>query len=222
MSAAAMGAPGVAGRRAEWLPWLTVLALAVLMAYADGFVLTSTEGAVGAIGSNDSPFASWLRQSTLALPVFLFAVHGALAFGGRRYGPVLRRPRAVVATALLVVTLGTTVGVFEVAASAVANYDVQAEQLRETHSVRGHATPVADTDNTDDCTGLCASLDATAAVHVRAAGYAGALILAANVALVGWVVAVRGGRLDTVPLRRRGAGTAPATEGGVHPSAGDG
>ena len=211
MSAAMSEDTGAATRRAAQVPLLTALVLAVLMAYADGFVLTSTEGAVGAIGSNDSPFASWLRQSTLALPVFLFAVYGAFAFGGRRFGPVLRRPRAVVATALLVVALGTTVGVFEVAASAVANYEVQAEQLRDNQSVHGHATPVADTEAADACTGLCASLDETAAVHMRAAEHASALILGANVVLVGWVVAARGGRLDSVPLRRRGPRTPPAT-----------
>src|SRR5688572_12615387 len=210
MSAAMSGDPGVTRRRAAPVPLLTVLVLAVLMAYADGFVLTSTEGAVGAIGSNDSPFATWLRQSTLALPVFLLAVHGALAFSRKRYGPLLRRPRAVVATALLVVALGTTVGVFEVAASAVANYERQAEQLRGTQSVHGHATSVG-TEDAGACTGLCASLDETAAVHVRAAEYASALILGANVVLVGWVVAARGGRLDTVPLRRRAAGPPPAT-----------
>jgi hypothetical protein len=211
MSPVATAAPGVAERRASLVPWLTVLALAVLMAYVDGFVVTSTEGAVGAIGSNDSPFTGWLRDSTLALPVFLFAVYRTLAFRGRRHGAVLRRPRAVLATALIVVAVGSLVGVAEVAASGLANYELQAEQLRGTQSVHGHEPPVAGAADADPCAGLCASLDATAAVHVRAAEYASALVLAANVVLVGWVVAARRGRLDAVPLRRRGAGLPPAT-----------
>jgi hypothetical protein len=211
MSAVVRKVSGAAERRAAPIPWLTVLVLAALMAYVDGFVVTSTEGAVGAIGSNDSPFTSWLRDSTLALPVFIFAVYRMLAWSSRRYGPGLRRPRAVLVTGLIVVAVGSMVGVAEVAASGFANYELQAEQLRETQSVHGHATPVAGAADADACTGLCASLDATAAAHVRAAEYASALVLAANVVLVGWVVAARGGRLDTVPLRRRGAGTHPAT-----------
>ena len=211
MSAVLMEAPGVAERRASPVPWLTVLVLAALMAYMDGFVLTSTAGAVGAIGRNDSPFASWLRQSTLVLPVFVFAVYRMVASSLRRYGPVLRRPRAVLATALIIVAVGSTVGIAEVAASGVTNYRLQAEQLRQTQSVHGHATPVAGAADADACTGLCSSLEATAAAHVRAAEYASVLILGANVVLVGWVVAARGGRLDSVPLRRHGAGRPAAT-----------
>ena len=44
------------------VPWATVLPLAVLMAYADGFWLTSLRGAVGAIERTQEPFATWLRS----------------------------------------------------------------------------------------------------------------------------------------------------------------
>ena len=41
------------------VPWLTVLPFAVVMAYADGFWMTSLRGAVGAIERTDEPFTSW-------------------------------------------------------------------------------------------------------------------------------------------------------------------
>jgi hypothetical protein len=211
MAVVNVDAPDDAKPRAARVPWLTVLVLAAVMAYGDGFVLTSTQGAVGEIGSNDSPFAFWLRHSTLVLPVFVYAVYRMLLLGRRRFGSQLRRPRAVVATALLVVALGSVVGTAEAAADAVINYDHEAAQLRATQSVHGHATPVTDAEDAGSCTGLCASLDATAAVQVRAAEYASVLMLAANVVLVGWVVAARGGRLDAVQLRRAGAGPPAGT-----------
>src|SRR5215218_1003251 len=211
MSAVVREEPDVVERRAVPVPWLTLLVLAALMAYADGFVVTVTEGAVGAMGSNDSPFARWLRDSTLVLPVFLFAVYRSLVFSGRRYGPGLRRPRAVLGTALLVVAVGSLIGVAEVAASGYANYSLQAEQLRATQSVHGHATLAAGAEDADACTGLCSSLHASAAAQVRAAEYASPLLVVANVVLVGWVVAARGGRLEPVPLRRRGPRTPRAT-----------
>ena len=48
------------------VPWLTVLPLAAVMAYADGFWMMSLRGAVGAIERTQEPFTSWWRESTLA------------------------------------------------------------------------------------------------------------------------------------------------------------
>ena len=39
------------------VPWATVLTLAVVLAYADGFWMTSLRGAVGAIERTQGPFA---------------------------------------------------------------------------------------------------------------------------------------------------------------------
>ena len=55
------------------LPWVTVFALAVLMAAVDGFILTSLQGAVGAIERAQGPFASWLRDTAIVLPLFVVA-----------------------------------------------------------------------------------------------------------------------------------------------------
>ena len=56
------------------VPWLTVIPLAAMMAYADGFWMVSLRGAVGAIERTQEPFASWLRESTVLLPAFVLAV----------------------------------------------------------------------------------------------------------------------------------------------------
>src|ERR687890_758460 len=97
--------------------WRTVAALAVVLAYADGYWLVSLQGAVGAIGRTGHPFATWLLESTVLLPVFAFAVLGALTLALRWFGPEPDRTRAVVPTALLVVAGGTAVGLAAIVAS---------------------------------------------------------------------------------------------------------
>ena len=72
------------------VPWLTVLPLAIVMAYADGFWMVALRGAVGAIERTQEPFTSWWRESTLGLPLYVFAVLGALMLAMRWFGPVLR------------------------------------------------------------------------------------------------------------------------------------
>gem|GEM_PF-4959715 len=70
-------------RRLSVVPWLTALPLAAVMAYAEGFWMVSLRGAVGAIERTQQPFATWLRESTLALPLFTLAVLGALTLAAR-------------------------------------------------------------------------------------------------------------------------------------------
>ena len=47
------------------VPWLTVVALAAVLAYADGFWMTSLRGAVGAIERTQETVHRWWRESTL-------------------------------------------------------------------------------------------------------------------------------------------------------------
>src|SRR3954454_475705 len=102
---AAVGRTGaIPGSQA--VPWWTVVFLAVLMAYADGFWLISLRGAVGAIERTQEPFAAWLRESTAFLPVFVLAVLAALTLALRWLGPAPSRRRTA-AAALLVVAAGT-------------------------------------------------------------------------------------------------------------------
>ncbi|SDS59137.1 hypothetical protein SAMN04488543_2017 [Friedmanniella luteola] len=191
--------PGVA--------WPTVLLLAVVLAAADGFWMTSLRGAVGAISRTQEPFTSYWRTTALMLPAFVLAVLAALTLAFRRYGAELRSRRALVVTGLLVAVAATVTAVGLSAVSAAYDYHLQAEQLTLMQAMPGMG---------HDCSSTCLDLQrsATVAAHVRAVGYAAAALLATNVVLVGWLVAMAGGRLrvaTTGPRVRRSG--APATAG---------
>jgi hypothetical protein len=201
------------GRRA--VPWLTVAALAITMAYADGFLMTALQGAVGAIQRTREPVVSWLRDSTIMLPVFVVAVLRALAVAHRRYGPVLRKARTVLAAALLIVVAGSVVGIGEIVASSTYDYYLQSKQLERTDSTHSHESGAANS----DCAATCQALRSTLAVDERGVEYGSAIVLLTNLVLVGGVVALRGGRLDSAAARRQGplsvaAGT-PSTAAAV-------
>jgi hypothetical protein len=187
--------PGVA--------WWTVLPLAALMAYGDGFWLMSLREAAGAIERMDSPFEAWLRESTLFLPVFVVAVLAAASVALARFGRAPRRTRAVVITALLVVAAGTIAGVVGLAASSAYDYHLQAIHMGAMNSMRDEACDTA-------CS--AAQLHTDLALQVRAVAVGGALMLVTNLVLVGWAVALRGGRLV---LGTRSAATSVPT-GRIH------
>ena len=171
--------------RLSVVPWLTVAPLAVVMAYADGFWVSTLRGAVGSIERTGQPFESWLRESTLLLPVYVLAVLGALALAARWFGLVLRNPRTVVATTLLVVAAGTLVGIVALAASSAYDYYLQSSHVHSMASMASMAVQQS---------GL--------GLQLRAVGYGSGLLLVTNLALVGWVVAMRGGRLDVSKTRQ--------------------
>jgi len=201
------------------LPWVTVFALAIVMAAADGFILTSLQGAVGAIERAQGPFASWLRDTAIVLPVFVVAVMWAFTRAHRKHGltsPAMRSWRRVVATALLIVAAGTAVGIAETTVSAAMDYRLQSQLLQRTAGLHNHAisgangSPEANPAYSDSS--WSPEQRQTMALDVKAVGFGSGLILATNIVLVGWVVALRGGRLDVVPSRRRRVSgtTAPA------------
>jgi hypothetical protein len=174
------------------VPWLTVIPLAVVLGYADGFWVVSLRGAVGAIERTQTPFESWLRESTLLVPVFVFAVLGALTLALRWFGPSSSGRRTTAVAALLIVAAGTLTGIVELAASAAYDYHLQAEQLQSRHAMAS-------------CAASCREqqLHDTLALDVRAVFYGIGILLVANLVLVAWVVALRGGRLDVTAARRR-------------------
>jgi hypothetical protein len=184
--------PGVSPGRPA-VPWLTVVPLAVVMAYADGFWVTSLRGAVGAIERTQGPFASWLRESTLVLPVFVLAALGALTLALRWFGPVLR-PRAFAATALMVVAAGTLAGIAEVAASSAYDYHLQSGTLQMMESMRHAGTANL----------LAQQQQVSLGLQVHAVAYGAGIILVTNLVLVALVVGFRGGRLDVSSTRPGG------------------
>lgn len=184
----------MAGRAA--VPWRTVLPLAVVLAGADGFWVVSLRTEVGAVARAQAPFASWLRESMLALPLFVFAVLGALTLALSWLSPDLRRPRAVVTTALLVVAAATAAGLGWLVAGSAYDYHLQVQQLQTMGSMGGR------------CGGACLvhQRHATFMLQVKAVSYGTGVLFVTNLVVVGWMVAIRGGRLDLTTIRRLGGG----------------
>ena len=175
------------------VPWLTVVPLAVVLAYADGFWMLTLRGAVGAIERTQQPFAGWWRESTAALPLYVLAVLGALTLALRWFGPRPRHSRAVVGAALLVVAAGTAVGLAEIVGSSAYDYYLESDQLALMDSMRGI------------CVGSCLdqAQQSTLAAVIRAVLYTGGFMLITNLVLVGWMVAISGGRLSVAAISRR-------------------
>jgi glucan phosphoethanolaminetransferase (alkaline phosphatase superfamily) len=191
--------PGTLRGRLRVVPWLTVVPLAVVLAYADGFWMISLRGAVGSIQRTGEPFVSWLRESALLLPVFVLAVLGALALAAHWFGPVLRKPRTVLATALLVVAAGTLVGIGALAASSAYDYHLQSAQLQLMELMRSTGSM-----GSMSMGSLEQQQQASLELQVRAVSDGSALLLATNLVLVGWAVALWGGRLDITTTRQQG------------------
>jgi hypothetical protein len=167
------------------VPWTSVLTLAVLLDFADGFFMTSLRNAVGAIERTQEPFTSYWRTSLLLLPVFVLGVLAALTVALRRFGPEPHGRKPVLATVLLVAVAATLVGAAATTASSAADYRLQSGQLGMMKSMRA----------TCDAACFTAQQHATAAAHVRAIAIVGGLMLLTNLLVVGWFVALRGGRL---------------------------
>ena len=185
------------------VPWTSVLTLAVLLDFADGFFMTSLRNAVGAIERTQEPFTSYWRTSLLLLPVFVLGVLAALTVALRLFGPAPQGRKPVLATVLLVSVAATLVGAAATTASSAADYRLQSGQLGMMKSMRG----------TCDAACLAAQQHATAAAHVRAIAIVGALMLLTNLLLVGWLVALRGGRLQVSTVKPPVAGTVTTTAG---------
>jgi hypothetical protein len=171
-------------QRGTAVPWGTVVSLAVVMAYGDGFWLISLRGAFGAIERTQAPFTVWLRESTLTIPLYMLVVLAALAFGLRRFGLVLRRPRASLTTGLIMAGGGTLVGTVAITFSSAYDYHLQSTQLVAMNGMM-------------ECTGSClAQLQhATLVLQLKAVALGTGLLLVSNLVLVGWMITILGGRI---------------------------
>ena len=193
---------GEASRGRHGVPWRTVVVLALVLAYADGYWLVSLQGAIGAIQRTDSPFDTWLRESTMMLPVFALGVLAALTLALRWFRPDAERVRTVAATGLLVVAAGTLVGVCALVASAVYDYHLQAGLLASVSHVRGpHG----------HCDASCLAQEDRDSLEVQVRGVllVSRWLLLTNLALVGWVVGLSGGRLRVATTGRASSSPMP-------------
>ena len=177
--------------------WLTVGVLAVVITFADGFWITSLEGAVGAIERTQSPFSAWLRESVIVLPLFALGVIGALALARRWFGQAKRPAVRLLATIGLLVVATTIVAVAQTSFNAVYDYRIQAQgivKLHGLHPAAQTADPVAAAALADTtCNAVCAAKRNTVEVHVRSVVMASGILLATNAVLVAWVLMLRGG-----------------------------
>jgi hypothetical protein len=207
-SIAALGSIGdQSGDRADAVqhrnavPWGTVLSLAVVMAYGDGFWMISLRGAFGAIERTQAPFTAWLRESTLTVPLYMLVVIAALMLGLRRFGLVLRRPRALLTTGIIMAGAGTLVGIVEIVFSSAYDYHLQSTQLVAMNGMM-------------ECTGSCLALlqHATLVLQFKAVALGSGLLLVTNVVLVGWMITILGGRVKArLTPALRVAATPPST-----------
>ena len=129
-------------------------------------------------------------------PVFGLAV--ILAFG-RAY----RSGRRTVGTALLVVLAATAVGILVLVVSTAYDYHLQSALLARMQATHGHPTGLSGAANSAYADGAWTPEQRdTMLVDVKAVGYGSVLIAGVNVVLVGWIAALRGGRLHSFTSRR--------------------
>jgi hypothetical protein len=164
-----------------------VLTLAGAMSCAAAFWLVSLQGAIGVPERNRTPFATSLLLSVAVLPVFALAVLGSLMLARRWFGRVLRGPRAVLLTGLILVAVGSLVGVGAIVASSAYDYSIQLGQIQAGHGMA-------------PCTGACIPQEQhdILALHIRGVLLVGRWLLLTNLLLVAWIVAMWGGRIKLV------------------------
>jgi len=176
------------------VPWGTVLTFGAVIAFADGFWITAMRGAAGAIERTSGPTVSWLRESTLALPLYVGGIIVALMIAVGIVGPVVRSRKALLTSALLIIGAGTAVGTTVLVASSAYDYRLQLDLIHV-----GGAMP-----------GMCATAQclrdqqqSSFDVQVKAVTLGVLLILVTNLVVVAWVLAARGGKLALTRLHVR-------------------
>jgi hypothetical protein len=178
--------------------WLTIAFFAVVLAFGDGFWVTSVQGTVGAIERNDPPLSRWLRDSTLMLPLFFLAVLAAVLLSRRWFGNSRSRLVKFGATALLIMIMSSAVAITEVSASSAYDYRLQSRALVSHHAFHqtiADPAPGAATQTNGGCTGICAEKQLTLNAHLKALRVASIVLLLSNAVLVLWVMALRSDRM---------------------------
>jgi hypothetical protein len=175
--------------------WPAVVVLAVLLAFIDGFWSVSLRGAVGSIRNTQHPFATWIHDSLLAVPLLVFAVLAAVVLAARVTGQGRRRAHPTLRAWFLIASLATLPGAVLLAGQGWSDYTLQAAGLGMSGSMSG------------TCFGGCLERmqQAAAGVQLQALGTGAALLLVSNLVAVGWVAAVCGGQLPVMARDREAA-----------------
>ena len=186
------GAGDAGGARLR-VPWGTVLPLAAVAAFGSTFWIIAIRGAVGAIERTiAAPFPTWLRESTLMLPLYVVAALGALTLALRWFRSDQQRVRATIATVRLVVAAVSVVAIGVLVVNAIYDYHIEAVHLRIMDAHHGPCNAVC----------LAQQQSDTLGVQLRAVAYGSALVLVSNLVLLGRLVAFRGGKLDIASVRQ--------------------
>jgi heme/copper-type cytochrome/quinol oxidase subunit 2 len=186
------------------LPWVTVGVLAVLLAAADMAVLVALQGAVGAIERDQGPFHSWVIYSAVVAPIFALAVIWALGRVHRGNAARPSSPSSTIRGALLVVLAATAIGIVVLMISTAIDYHLQSELLAKTLALHDHTIGANQSANPAYADGGWSPEQRdTMLVDVKAVGFGSGSMAIANVFLVGWVVALCGGRLTASGRRQR-------------------
>lgn len=178
--------------------WWTLVVIAVVLAYADGFLLTALTGAVGAIQRSQDPARAWLVQSAVMVPFFLLGELVVVRFVRRRHGVAFRSTKQMLTSALLIAVAATVVGVAGVAVSSAVDFRLQTNLIVAGSAFHDHGVGTSDPNS---CTDVCEEIHQTLTGDLRGIGFSGPALLAINVVLVGWLLAAFGGRLGTAPKR---------------------
>jgi uncharacterized membrane protein YhdT len=200
--------------------WRTIIALAVVLAYADGYILVALTGAVGAIQRTNHPFPAWLEESAVLVPFFVLAELLVLRLIRRRTGPVLRSWKSVVVSAFLIAVAGTFTGTLGITASAAYDFSLQTTLIDfDSQFMDQNGDPLIAAGSTvarGNCSSMiCDEERFSLATDLRGIGISVPLLLGINVEMIGWVLAAFGGRLGApVDPTVQEPGPVPATSGG--------
>ena len=201
--------------RVRRLSWLSVVVVAAVISFLDGFWATSLRGAVGAIERTQGPFASWLRTSTLTLPLFVGAVIVALLVARALDHRFARELATAAVAGALMVVLTTVVAMGQIAVTSAIDYRDQSQQLEARFAIHSHASAAAGApDERDAVAGnpgdvapvgtfapatsrLAEARRATLRAHLKGLKQAAVIVLVTNALVTLLFMVLRGDRLWT-------------------------
>ncbi|MFZ4717846.1 MAG: hypothetical protein ACOYMR_00380 [Ilumatobacteraceae bacterium] len=191
--------------------WWSVGLFAVLLAFANGFLLTSTQVTVGAIERLSPPFERWVTNALMMVPIYAIAIVAVL-YLSRRLAGEGSRPAVRLWTAVgLIVVTSVVVGMAHTGLSALYDYVLQVRHIKLSGHLRhplyrvDGTTPVLVGSSTCDPT--CKAIEATRTAHFSALWLSFKLLLAMDAVIVLWVLGMRGG----IVWKHRTVRTATAT-----------
>ena len=194
--------------------WWTVGAWAVVLAFANGFLLTTLQGAVGAVERHQAPFDRWIKASLLMTPIYLVGVVVALILARRWVGGQKSFIKGTVSV-LLVIVMCAAIGTAEASVSAAYDYSLQKNHIAFEHNLHAAPAPAAGSlDAQRKCDAVCNQERNTIMIHFKAVSLLALVMLLADLVMAPWVLALCRGRLwitrKPTPSRVIEAAAAPA------------